>query len=137
LTELARRSKTRSEDAVAYEVAVAFLDHVAEVNADPKVDTTLLRQTGVALDHRILHFDGATHRVDDAATFCGREVEEGRHLCHATIAPINYPTDRRRRDALGLMTFTGLRRPAGTGHGSSLRRVAHGDFAPDGDSRAI
>ena len=27
------------------------------------------RHAGVALDHRVLHFDGAAHRVDDAAEF--------------------------------------------------------------------
>ncbi len=54
-------------DAVAHQVAVAFLDHVAEMNADPELDALLGRQTGVALDHALLHFDGAVHGVDHAA----------------------------------------------------------------------
>jgi hypothetical protein len=54
-------------DAVAHEIAVAFLDDVAEMNADPKLDAPLWRQPGIALDHAVLHFDGATHRIDHAA----------------------------------------------------------------------
>ena len=54
-------------DAVAHQVAVAFLDHVAEMDADPKFDALLGRDPSVALDHRPLDFDGAVHCVDDAA----------------------------------------------------------------------
>ena len=56
-------------DAVAHEVAVALLDHVAEVDADPKFDALVGRDLGVALDHRPLDFNGAVHCVDDAAEF--------------------------------------------------------------------
>ena len=44
-------------DAVAHQIAVALLHHVAEMYADTEVDAALRRQAGVALDHRILHFD--------------------------------------------------------------------------------
>ena len=54
-------------DAVAHQVAVAFLDHVAEMDADPKFDALVRRDPSVALDHRPLDFNGAVHRVDDAA----------------------------------------------------------------------
>ncbi len=54
-------------DAVAHQIAVALLDDVAEMNADPEFDAALGRQAGVALDHAVLHFDRAAHRVDDAA----------------------------------------------------------------------
>jgi hypothetical protein len=37
------------------------------MNADPKLDAPLWRQTGVALEHSILHLDGAAHRIDDAS----------------------------------------------------------------------
>ena len=37
------------------------------MNADPEFDAALRRQAGVALDHGVLHLDGAAHRVDDAA----------------------------------------------------------------------
>jgi hypothetical protein len=39
------------------------------MNADPEFDALVLRDLGVALDHRSLDFDGAVHRVDDAAEF--------------------------------------------------------------------
>ena len=54
-------------DAIAHQVAVALLDDVAEVNADAKLDPALRRQARVALDHAVLHFDRAAHRVDHAA----------------------------------------------------------------------
>ena len=37
------------------------------MNADAKFDAALRRKAGVALDHAVLHFDGAAHGVDDAA----------------------------------------------------------------------
>ena len=37
------------------------------MNADAEFDAALGRQAGVALDHAVLHFDGAAHRVDHAA----------------------------------------------------------------------
>ncbi len=54
-------------DAVAHEIAVGLLDHVAEVDADAELDAALGRQAGVALGHAVLHFDGAAHGVDHAA----------------------------------------------------------------------
>ena len=54
-------------DAVAHQVAVAFLDHVAEMDADPKFDALVRRDPSVALDHRPLDFNGAVHCVDDTA----------------------------------------------------------------------
>ena len=37
------------------------------MDADAKVDAALGRQPGIALDEALLHLDGATHRVNDAA----------------------------------------------------------------------
>src|SRR5271170_3910535 len=37
------------------------------MNADAEDDAPVLRDSGVAVHHRVLHFDGATHGVDDAA----------------------------------------------------------------------
>src|SRR6478736_4242591 len=51
--------------AVAHQVAVALLDYVAEMDADPKFDALVRCDLGVALDHRSLNFNGAVHRVDD------------------------------------------------------------------------
>ena len=54
-------------DAVAHQVAVALLDHVAEMDADAELDAALGRKAGVALDHAVLHLDGAAHGIDDAS----------------------------------------------------------------------
>ena len=54
-------------DAVAHQVAVALLDDIAQMNADTEFDLAIGRHACVALDHRVLHLDGATHRVDHAA----------------------------------------------------------------------
>jgi hypothetical protein len=61
-------------DAVAHQVAVAFLDHVTQMNADTKLDATLGGQADVALDYGVLHFDGAAHSVDHAAKLDPRPV---------------------------------------------------------------
>ena len=54
-------------DAVAHQIAVALLDHVAEMDADAELDAALGRKAGVALDHTVLHLDGAAHGIDHAA----------------------------------------------------------------------
>ena len=61
-------------DAVAHQVAVGFLDHVAEVNPDAEFDPPLLRQAGVAFGHAVLNLHGAAHRVDHAAELHERAV---------------------------------------------------------------
>jgi hypothetical protein len=40
---------------ITHEIAVDLLDHVAEMNADPKVDPMLRRDAGVADRHAVLH----------------------------------------------------------------------------------
>src|SRR5271165_4121338 len=52
-------------DPVAHQIAVAFLDHVAEMDADAEVDALVRRDPCVALDHRSLDFNAAVHCVDD------------------------------------------------------------------------
>jgi hypothetical protein len=47
--------------------AEADLDHVAKMDADAKLGTALGRQASVALDHAVLHFDGAAHGIHHAA----------------------------------------------------------------------
>ena len=60
--------QTRGDiDAVAHEIAVALLDHVAKMDADAKFDALVGRDPSVALDHRPLDFNGAVHCVDHAA----------------------------------------------------------------------
>ncbi len=46
------------------------------MNADPKLDAALRRQAGIALDHTVLHFDGAAHGVNHAA-----ELDQVAVLC--------------------------------------------------------
>src|SRR6185437_378274 len=55
--------------AVAHQIAVALLHHIAEMDADAELNPSLLRQPRVALDHAVLHFDRATHRVDHTTEF--------------------------------------------------------------------
>jgi hypothetical protein len=54
-------------DAVSHQVAIALLDHVAQMDADAELDATLGRKTRVALDHAILHLDCAANGIDDAS----------------------------------------------------------------------
>ena len=44
-----------------------FLDNVAQMDADAKLDAAFGRQAGVALNHAVLHFDAAAHGIHDAA----------------------------------------------------------------------
>ena len=70
-TDAARISdafKARGDiDAVAHQVAVALLDHIAQMDADAELDAALGRKPSVALDHAVLHLDGAAHGIDHAA----------------------------------------------------------------------
>ena len=61
-------------DAVAHEIAVALLDDVAQMHADAEFDAAIRRHARVALDHRVLNFDRAPHRIDDAAELDERAV---------------------------------------------------------------
>jgi hypothetical protein len=55
-------------------LAVTLLDDVAQMNANPEDDAAILGHAGVALDHSVLNFDGAAHRVDDTAKLYDRAV---------------------------------------------------------------
>ena len=68
----------RDIHAVAHQIAVAFLNNVAEMDANSKVNTTLGGQTGVSLNHAVLHLDRASNRVHDAAEFDERPVASAR-----------------------------------------------------------
>ena len=48
-------------DAVAHQIAVGLLDNVAQMNANPELDTSVRRYT------RVSDFDRAAHCVEDAA----------------------------------------------------------------------
>ena len=81
---LAYAFKARGDiDAVAHQVAVALLDDVAQMDADAELDAAFGRQAGIALDHAILHLDGAAHGVDHAAEL--DEAPVAGALDHATM----------------------------------------------------
>lgn len=81
--------QTRGDvDAVTHEVAIAFLDHVAQMYPNPKLNAAVLGHPGVALDHAILHFHGAAHRFYHAAELrCERRWSDrsGRCAVPATL----------------------------------------------------
>jgi len=54
-------------DAVAHQTAVGLFDNIAQMNADPKFDATVLRRARVALDHCVPCFDRPVRRDDHAA----------------------------------------------------------------------
>ena len=67
--------QTRGDvDAVAHQVAVAFLDDIAQMDADPELDAAVLRHAGIALDHAVLHLDGAAHGVHHTAELDQRSI---------------------------------------------------------------
>jgi len=63
-------------DAVAVEV-IALDDDIAEIDADAQLDAAVRADAGVAFGHRLLHRDGAAHRVDDAGKFHQQAVAGG------------------------------------------------------------
>jgi hypothetical protein len=70
-------------NAIPHQIAVALLDHIAKVNADPKLDPPLRWQASVALDHAILHLNSAANGVDHTS-----ELDEdaiARPLDHAAV----------------------------------------------------
>ena len=70
-------------NAIAHQVAVALLDHIAKMNADPELDAALRRKAGVAFDHAILHLDGTAHSVDHATKLHETSVAGALH--HASV----------------------------------------------------
>src|SRR5262245_30509837 len=54
-------------DAVAHQIAVALLDDVAKMYADPKINSPIRWKTCITLDHTVLHFHRTADRVDHAA----------------------------------------------------------------------
>src|SRR5262249_29401869 len=66
----------RDVDAVAVNV-ITVCDHVAEADPNPGGDAFLLGLLGVAVDHRPLDLDRATHRIDDAGKLHQHAVARG------------------------------------------------------------
>jgi hypothetical protein len=70
-------------DAVSHQVAVALLDDIANVDADTKLNPPIRWKARVALEHTVLHLDGAAHSIDHAS-----ELDEDSISCplgHATV----------------------------------------------------
>ena len=61
-------------DAVAHEVPVALLDHIADVNADAEFNSPLGRHAGVALNEAVLQLDRAAHSIHHTAELDDRAV---------------------------------------------------------------
>jgi hypothetical protein len=59
---------------IAHEIAVALFNDVAQMNTDAEFHALVERDARVALDHGVLHFDCAAHRVDHTAKFGQRPV---------------------------------------------------------------
>ena len=57
----------RDVDAVAHQVAVGLLDHVAEMDPDPQYDASFSGNAFVAIGEAALHLDRAARRLDHAA----------------------------------------------------------------------
>jgi hypothetical protein len=66
--------QTRRDIHAVAEDVVGLDDDVAEIDPDPEPDPAVLRQTGLAIDHRALHLGGAPDGVDDALEFRQRPV---------------------------------------------------------------
>ena len=56
-------------DAISHQVAVALLDYISEMDADPELDATFRWQTSVTLQHAVLYLDCAANGVNHAAEF--------------------------------------------------------------------
>jgi hypothetical protein len=64
----------RDVDAVSHQIAVGFLDHVAEVDANASLNALVRGDSRVALGDPGLHLDGRSHRLDHAAELDHRTV---------------------------------------------------------------
>ena len=72
-----------------HQVAIALLDHIAQMYADAELNAALGRKAGVALDHAVLHLDGAAYGIDHAAELNETSVTGALHY-----APVMYGDGR-------------------------------------------
>src|SRR5262249_12455155 len=80
-----RLQASRHIDPVAVYVVILG-DDIAKIDPDAKCEPTFFRNCGVTLGHFALHFDGATHRVDDTLEF-DEEAVAGRLDDSAAVFP--------------------------------------------------
>jgi hypothetical protein len=57
------------------------------MNADAKLEATLGREAGVALDHAVLHLDGAAHSVNHAAELDDGSIASSRASVRSSSVP--------------------------------------------------
>ena len=98
--------------AVAHQIAVGLLDHVAEVDADAKLNPAIFRHAGVSFDQAVLHFDRAANRVDDAAEL--RQDAVAGAFDHAPVVNGNAGVDQvasQRPEPRQNAVFVGAREP--------------------------
>jgi hypothetical protein len=79
-------------DAVAHQIAITLLDHIAQMDADAELDAALGRKPGVTLCHSILHLDGAAHGIDHTTKLDDAPVAGALH--HATVMHRNGRIDQ-------------------------------------------
>ena len=105
-------------DAVAHQVAVALRYDVAEMDADAVLDALFRRQSSISLDHAVLHFNRAAHRVDHAAEFddcaVAGSISRTRPRCTATVGSIR--SLRRAPQARQRPVFISADKPAEAHH---------------------
>jgi hypothetical protein len=102
------------------------------MDADAELDAALLRQAGVALDHAVLHLDGAAHGVDHAAEFDKNSI--ARALDHSPAMNRDHGIDQvaaQRAQPRQRAVFVRAGQPAISGHVRSENRrkfpsLAHG-----------
>src|SRR5215475_2626314 len=68
----------RDVNAVAVNIAV-LRDHVAEVDADPKVHSLVRRHLHIEQGHTLLHLDGAAYSLDHAGKFNKHSIARRPH----------------------------------------------------------
>jgi hypothetical protein len=69
-----------------------FFDYIAQMDSNAKLDAPLGWNARIALDHAVLHLDGAAHRVDNAAEFNDGSIAGA--LDHPPIVDGDYRVDQ-------------------------------------------
>src|SRR5208337_3249637 len=120
-------------DAVAHQVAVGFLDDVAEMDADAKLDAPLGRKAGVTLDEAVLQLDPAAHGVDDAAELDQDPVAGA--LDHPAVVDGDHRIDevaaeRPQPGENAVLVGAGKPREADDVGNQNCRQLAHHDHGP-------
>ena len=74
---LSQRLQARRDIDTIAEDVIAVDDDVADIDADTKIDSFFLRNSGVAFGHTALHVDRTTHRVDHAGELQQETIARG------------------------------------------------------------